>query len=137
MTNEDKSPPDLAALGSRLRTVKESGEGRKRVGAAPEDKIARASGIGVGMRISIELVSAVAVGVGIGWLFDGWLGTTPWLMVLFLFLGFLAGMMNVYRVVKGLDDAVGLGRALREKSAASEERSRSGGEEPGSGESAS
>lgn len=49
------------------------------------------------LRIGIEMVSAVAVGVGIGWLLDRWLGTKPWLMVLFFFMGAAAGILGAYR----------------------------------------
>jgi len=43
------------------------------------------------------------------------LGTTPWLLVLFVFLGAGAGGLNAYRVAKGFDSAVGLGRAMGER----------------------
>ncbi|MBF0095060.1 MAG: AtpZ/AtpI family protein [Alphaproteobacteria bacterium] len=82
-------------------------------GAASAGTASRLSGIGMAWRISIELVSALAVGTGIGWFLDGWLDTRPWFMVVFLFLGGAAGVMNVYRVVKGYDDSVGLGQAAR------------------------
>jgi ATP synthase protein I len=49
------------------------------------------------LRIGIEMVSAVAVGVGIGWLLDAWLGTKPWLMVVFFFMGAAAGILGAYR----------------------------------------
>lgn len=64
-------------------------------------------GAAYAMRIGSELVAALIVGVGIGWLLDRWLGTGPWLMVLFFFLGGAAGVMNVYRLVEGKDAAVG------------------------------
>jgi len=67
------------------------------------------------MRISVELVATLAVGAGIGYMLDAWLGTAPLFMVVFLFLGGAAGVSNVYRVVKGLDEGVGLGRAIEEK----------------------
>ena len=53
--------------------------------------------LGIGFRIGIELVSAMVVGVGIGWLLDWWLGTRPWLLILFFLLGAGAGMLNVIR----------------------------------------
>jgi ATP synthase protein I len=71
--------------------------------------------MGLGFRIATELVAGVAVGTLIGYALDGWLGTKPWLMVVFLFLGAAAGTMNVYRAAKGLDDSVGLGEAQRRK----------------------
>lgn len=59
------------------------------------------------MRIGVELVAALLVGVGIGWLLDQWLGTTPWLMLVFFLLGSASGMFNVYRVMTGMGHAVG------------------------------
>lgn len=61
-----------------------------------------ASGIGVAVRVGIELAGTLAVGVGIGWLLDRWLGTGPWLLVVFFFLGSAAGILNVYRAVRNL-----------------------------------
>jgi len=63
--------------------------------------------MGLGFRIGLELVVAVFVGVAIGWACDRWLGTRPWGLLVFLFLGIGAGMTNVYRVVKGLGMTVG------------------------------
>jgi len=50
-----------------------------------------------GFRLSTELVGGVLVGAGIGWLLDRWLGSTPWGLIVFLLLGFAAGVMNVMR----------------------------------------
>ena len=61
------------------------------------------------MRIGVELVAALVVAMGAGWLLDRWLGTRPWLMIVFFFLGSAAGIMNVYRAVNSL----GLGAGYR------------------------
>ncbi|MBW8271407.1 AtpZ/AtpI family protein [Caldovatus aquaticus] len=53
---------------------------------------------GIGFRVGVELVSALAVGLAIGWALDRWLGTGPWLLMLFVVLGVAAGVLNVYRV---------------------------------------
>ena len=37
------------------------------------------------------------VGTGIGWLIDRWLGVSPWGLIVFLLLGFAAGVLNVMR----------------------------------------
>ena len=37
------------------------------------------------------------MGAGIGWLIDRWVGTTPLAMIVFLLLGFAAGVLNVMR----------------------------------------
>ncbi|WP_149536793.1 AtpZ/AtpI family protein [Siccirubricoccus phaeus] len=53
---------------------------------------------GIGFRAGVEVVSALAVGVVAGLLLDRWLGTKPWLFLLFFVLGSAAGVLNVYRL---------------------------------------
>ena len=55
--------------------------------------------MGLGFRAGVEVVSALAVGVVIGLLLDRWLGTGPWLLILFFAVGSAAGVLNVYRLV--------------------------------------
>ncbi len=57
----------------------------------------------VGLRIAVELAAAVAVGAGIGLALDHWLGTKPWLLIVFFFVGCGAGFLNVYRTAQELD----------------------------------
>jgi ATP synthase protein I len=38
------------------------------------------------------------VGVAIGFFLDRWLGTWPWLFLVFFVLGSVAGVLNVYRL---------------------------------------
>jgi ATP synthase protein I len=65
--------------------------------------------LAVGLRIGLELVVAVFVGAGLGWAFDNWLGTGPWGLIVFIFLGFAAGVLNVFRIAIGAERAVGFG----------------------------
>ena len=58
-----------------------------------------ASALSVGLRVGVELVSALAVAVAIGWGLDRWLHTLPLFLVIFLVLGGVAGMLNVWRQV--------------------------------------
>ena len=58
------------------------------------------SGIGVAFKMSTELVSAVAVGTIIGFILDNWFGTKPWLILIFFFVGVIAGIMNVVKSAK-------------------------------------
>lgn len=91
-------PPSLDELEKRLAAAREIEAGRKgegRAGLAGEAK-----GYGFAVRLAIELVSTLAVGVFIGWALDRWLGTAPWLLVVFFFLGAAGGALNVYRVTK-------------------------------------
>ena len=53
---------------------------------------------GIGFRAGMEVVSALVVGIVIGLLLDRWLGTWPWLFLLFFVAGSAAGILNVYRL---------------------------------------
>ncbi|EAR50799.1 ATP synthase F0, subunit I [Oceanicola granulosus HTCC2516] len=48
-------------------------------------------------RMVIELVAGLGIGFGIGYGLDSLLGTKPWLMVLFIFLGLAAGIKTMMR----------------------------------------
>jgi len=58
------------------------------------------SSIGVAFKMSTELVSAVAVGTIIGFILDNWFGTKPWLILIFFFVGVIAGITNVIKSAK-------------------------------------
>ena len=64
------------------------------------DTSKEASFLGNAFKLGTELVAAVAVGTIIGFILDSWLGTTPWLIVIFFFVGAAAGMLNVIRTAK-------------------------------------
>ena len=68
-------------------------------------------------RVATELVAGLLVGSFIGWALDKWLGTTPLFMVLMFFLGAMAGMLNVWRIVSGRGLAVGYFDERRDSSA--------------------
>lgn len=88
---------DLDARLKRARSQEQSrSQGRGSVLRAPM------SGFGVAFRIGVELVAALVVGVGAGLLLDRWLGTTPWFLIVFFFLGAAAGVLNVYRAASGI-----------------------------------
>ncbi len=56
--------------------------------------------IGLALNLSTELVSSLIVGVGIGYALDYWLGTTPWLIIVFFILGSIAGILNMVRTAQ-------------------------------------
>jgi ATP synthase protein I len=93
---------DEAALSARLQRLSEGlGHARDRAGrssaGAGADRATTASGYARGFRLSSELVAGVVVGAAIGWLIDRWLGVSPWGLMIFLLLGFAAGVLNVMR----------------------------------------
>ena len=57
----------------------------------------RGRGMAYGMRMAAEMVAAVIVGGISAGAWTGWLGTKPWLFLLFFLLGFAAGILNVLR----------------------------------------
>ena len=60
------------------------------------------SSIGTAFKLSTELVSAVVVGTIIGFILDKTFGTKPWLILIFFFVGVIAGIINVVRSAKNM-----------------------------------
>ena len=81
----------LSALRTDRKTEADQ-SGRENEAAA-----GRASGMAVGFRLSSELVAGVVVGAVLGWACDRFLSTKPWGLIVFVLLGFVAGVINVMR----------------------------------------
>lgn len=82
-----------AGIGARLEQVKAR--------RAPQlDNAARGAALGQAFKIAVELVAGVLFGGLVGWALDRYLGSAPWLLIVFLVLGFAAGMMNVVRTAR-------------------------------------
>jgi ATP synthase protein I len=62
-----------------------------------------ARNIGLAMTIPTTLAATIIVGTAIGYYLDKWLGTGPWLLLLFLFLGIGAGIRETIRLIRKLD----------------------------------
>jgi ATP synthase protein I len=60
--------------------------------------------MGSAFKLGTELVAAVAVGTIIGFILDNWFDTKPWLMIFFFFLGSVAGILNVIKVAKRMQE---------------------------------
>lgn len=122
--NRDGGSNDLGAFGRKLDQARHR-ESSGRLWNAPKDRPPK-SALGLAFRVAVELVSALAVGVGIGWFLDDWLGTKPWLLVVFAILGGAAGVLNVYRMAAGYGYAVGYSKNGTPESAAKEGEDRGG-----------
>ena len=62
------------------------------------------SNIGQAFKLSTELVAAVLVGTIIGFILDNWFDTKPWLIIIFFFVGVVAGILNVIRSARKLQN---------------------------------
>ena len=58
--------------------------------------------LGNAFKLGTELVAAVVVGTIIGFILDNWFGTKPWLILIFFFVGVIAGISNVIRSAKNM-----------------------------------
>jgi ATP synthase protein I len=102
--SDDGAEDPLRELGQRLDKARRGEAPRpsnRPIGTSAENAL------GLAWRIGIELVVAIVVATGIGWAIDHWLGTRPWAMIVFFFLGVAAGMFNVWRAVTGMSAAMG------------------------------
>ena len=61
--------------------------------------------MGVAFRVGTELLAGVLVGALIGWFLDRWLGTSPWLLIVFFCFGVAAGFHNVFRAAREMNAA--------------------------------
>ncbi len=64
---------------------------------------ARGKGLAIAVRMGSEFVVAVLIGGAIGWFLDKNMGTTPFMLFVFLMLGFAAGTKNIIRAGKRLE----------------------------------
>ena len=100
----DNDSRDSASLDERLRALKqavrseEAGDNDGRTGRG-------ASGMGIGGQIAADFVAGIVVGAMFGYGLDWWFGTTPWLLVTLMLLGFAAGVRSAYRAAKRAADA--------------------------------
>lgn len=93
MTNENDELPPLETLDARIRQVREASE-------ITSPKPTQASdGKSLALKSGTEMMAGVGVGAFVGFYLDDFFGTRPWLMIVFILLGFAGGVVNLYRAV--------------------------------------
>lgn len=95
----DRKPPSLRDFDARLRKAR----GAQSPGNGSGAPVA---GMAAALRVAIEMVATLVVGGVIGWALDRWLGTRPWLLLVFLLLGVAAGILNAYRAARRIGKAL-------------------------------
>ena len=90
---------DLEDLKTRLKIAKSKlqNEDTKKTGK-------KGIFLGNAFKLGTELVAAVAVGTIIGFILDNWFDTKPLLIIIFFLFGAAAGIMNVFRAAKRMQD---------------------------------
>ncbi len=90
--------PSLENLKARVKKAQQANQ--------PESKsgLNERHAYGMAMRLVTELVSGLIVGLIIGYFLDNILGTKPWLLIVFIFLGLGAGIVNVMRAAKQIEE---------------------------------
>lgn len=109
-SNAEMSPEELAEfkrraaeLGTRIDDVQAEKQAEIE---AQQDRANRGRGMALGLRMSTELVAAILLGSFIGYVLDRWLATAPWMFLLFFLLGFAAGLLNVTRAFKRMQEEI-------------------------------
>ena len=65
-----------------------------------------AASLGKALKISTELVASVVVGTTIGFILDNWFDTKPLLTICFFLMGVAAGILNVFRSAKKMNNKI-------------------------------
>ena len=91
-----KKPDDIKQIETRIANLQKKEQQVRKDKSESEAVFVMKTGF----RVGTELLSGVVIGAGLGYVLDMYLQTKPWLLIVFLFLGFVAGFLNVYRFVQ-------------------------------------
>lgn len=91
MAKPDDPMPSLEELQRKIDTIQPPKQ------ASQEDN--SGAQYGKGVRMGVDLLAGAGVGIFLGYTLDKATGTSPLFLLLFLFLGFAAGVRNIMRNV--------------------------------------
>ncbi len=98
-----KTNEDFDSRLDRLRSHLDDKQRTRDEAAAAADKSQRnASVLSRGFRLASEFIAAIAVGVVLGLSVDTVFASGPWGLIIFMMLGFAAGIVNVVRAEQEL-----------------------------------
>jgi ATP synthase protein I len=95
VAGDEKILADRSARLGAVLAEKEAEERKDRDAAGRRRE--SAGGMAYAVKMSSEFIAGIIVGVAIGWLIDKMAGTSPWGLIIFLLLGFCAGVLNILR----------------------------------------
>ena len=88
---------DLDDLARRIAQVNPSDKKNNK------ESVVRVKSWAIGYRMISDLCAGILVGLIMGWGIDKVFGTSPWFMIVFLFLGFIAGVRVMIQTSKQLN----------------------------------
>ena len=95
---DERLRSNLARLRGSLDKARAAREAERPTPTANSNRPKGDSGMSLGMRAGSEFISATVVGAGIGWGLDWLLRTKPAFLIIFFFIGVVAGVWNVIRL---------------------------------------
>lgn len=98
MTNSD--PDEKKEFRARLEEARQKHDKSTWDGQL---KVERTGAAGRAWRLSVEIIAAFVVCGGFGWWLDGQLGTKPIFLLVFVVIGMVVGVYNVYKVAKAMN----------------------------------
>ena len=96
-----KLPPDIAELSSRIESFKQNTNPEK-----PKSRSQLRVFLEYAFRMATEFVSPVIIALCIGYLADSFFATKPIIMLVLLFFGIAAGVLNLYRAAQKLEEDI-------------------------------
>lgn len=93
-----KFPHDIDDLDQRIDTFKKQ--------SIKKDKISAWGGFATAFQIVIEFVAPVFVGLCMGYILDNIFTTKPLFLITLALFGCAAGLLNIYRAAKGIEENI-------------------------------
>lgn len=84
----------IDALDERLKAAKEREDQRNR----PAGSGAADANYRLGSRVLSELIGGIGGGALVGWVIDRFAGTSPWGLLVLMFLGIIVAFRNIIRI---------------------------------------
>ena len=90
----EKEDARIDALDKRLQAAHEREEERNRPAAGMEADV----NYRIGNRVLAELIGGIGGGAFLGWVVDHFAGTSPWGLLVMMFLGIIVSFRNIIRI---------------------------------------
>ncbi len=84
----------IDALEERLKVAQKREEERKQ----PQKSAEADENYRIGNRVLAELIGGIGGGAFLGWVIDHFAGTSPWGLLVVMFLGIIVAFRNIFRI---------------------------------------